>query len=38
MYGQGSLKGNWFDVTSLILGIMSSTMIINIQEINKVDK
>lgn len=38
IYGQESLKGNWLDITSMILVIMSSTMIITIQEINKVDK
>lgn len=38
IYGHGSLKGNWLETTSMILVIMSSTMIITIQEINKVDK
>lgn len=38
IYGHGSLKGTWLETTSMILVIMSSTMIITIQEINKVDK
>lgn len=38
MDGQGSLKGNWLDIPPMILVIMGSIMIINIQEINKANK
>lgn len=38
MDGQGSLKGTWLDIPPMIWVIMSSIMIINIQENNKVNK
>lgn len=36
--GQRSLKGNWLDILPMILILMSLAMIINIQEIHKVNK